>query len=114
MDVINQCELLCDDREAQMQPYWINSSGNDIVRDILRGASANTRERVESLVSEESIKRVINTDLTYADLKNADGPKKETYLWSILYATGYLTDSAKPEGKIHTLVIPNKEILENL
>lgn len=111
-DVINQCKLLCEDSRAPMQPYWINSSGNDIVRDILRGASANTREQVESLVSEESIKRVINTDLTYADLKNADGPKKETYLWSILYATGYLTDSARPEGKIHTLVIPNKEILE--
>lgn len=111
-DVINQCELLCEDCEAPMQPYWINSSGNDIVRDILSGASANTREQIESLVSEESIKRVINTDLTYADLKNADKPKKETYLWSILYATGYLTDSAKPEGKIHTLVIPNKEILE--
>jgi len=111
-DVINQCKLLCEDSRAPMQPYWINSSGNDIVRDILRGASANTREQVESLVSEESIKRVINTDLTYADLKNADGPKKETYLWSILYATGYLTDSARPEGKIHTLVILNKEILE--
>ncbi len=111
-DVINQCKLLCEDSGASMQLYWINSSGNDIVRDILSEASANTREQIESLVSEESIKRVINTDLTYADLKDADGPKKETYLWSILYATGYLTDSAKPEGKIHTLVIPNKEILE--
>lgn len=111
-DVVNQCELLCENHEAPMQPYWVNSSGNDIIRDILSGASANTREQIESLVSEESIRRVINTDLTYADLKDADRPKKETYLWSILYATGYLTDSVKPEGKIHTLVIPNKEILE--
>ena len=60
-----------------MQPYWINSSGNDIVRDILRGASANTREQVESLVSEESIKRVINTDLTYADLKMQTSQRKK-------------------------------------
>ena len=111
-DVVNQCKLLCEDSRAPMQPYWINSSGNDIVKEILSRASANTREQVESLVSEESIKRVINTNLTYADLKDADRPMKETYLWSILYATGYLTDSARPEGKIHTLVIPNKEILE--
>lgn len=111
-DVINQCKLLCEDSEASMQPYWINSSGNDIVRDILNEASASTREQIESLVSEESIKRIINTDLTYVDLKNADISKKETYLWSILYATGYLTDTARPEGKFHTLIIPNKEILK--
>ncbi len=111
-DVINQCETLYSDREAPMQSYWVNSSGNDIVRDILNGASANTKEQIESLVSEESIKRAINTDLTYADLKNASKVQRETYLWSILYATGYLTDAARPEGKIHTLVIPNKEILE--
>lgn len=111
-DVINQCDILRTDKDAPMKPYWINSSGNDIVRDILSGASANTREQIECLVSEESIKRTINTDLTYADLKNANKVQKETYLWSILYATGYLTDAARPEGRIHTLVIPNKEILE--
>ncbi len=111
-DVINQCGLLYEDRKAPMQSYWINSSGNDIVRDILNGASANTKGQIESLVSEESIKRPINTDLTYADLKHADKIQKETYLWSILYATGYLTDAARPEGRIHTLVIPNKQILE--
>ncbi len=111
-DVINQCKILCEDSKAPMQSYWVNSSGNDIVRDILNGASANTKEQLECLVSEESIKRAINTDLTYADLKNADKVQKETYLWSILYATGYLTDAKKPEGKTHTLVIPNKEVLE--
>ena len=111
-DVINQCKILCEDSKAPMQSYWVNSSGNDIVRDILNGASANTKEQLECLVSEESIKRAINTDLTYADLKNASKVQRETYLWSILYATGYLTDAARPEGKIHTLVIPNKEILE--
>ena len=111
-DVINQCKLLCGENEAPMKSYWINSSGNDIVKDILNGASANTREQIECLVSEESIKRVVNIDLTYADFKNADKIRKETYLWSILYITGYLTDAAKPSGKIHTLVIPNKEILE--
>lgn len=111
-DVINQCKLLYSNINAPMRPYWINSSGNDIVRDILSGASANTREQIECLVSEESIKCTINTDLTYADLKNANKVQKETYLWSILYATGYLTDAARPEGRIHTLVIPNKEILE--
>ena len=111
-DVISQCKLLCRDVDAPMQPCWINSNSNDIVRDILNGASANTKEQIKCLVSGESIRRVINTDLTYADLKSADKVRKETYLWSILYATGYLTDAARHEGKIHTLVIPNKEILE--
>ncbi len=111
-DVINQCELLCEDKEAPMQSYWVNSSSNDIIKDILNNASASTRAQLEYLISGESIKRKINPDLTYGDLKNPDKIKKETYLWSILYSTGYLTDKVKPEDKIHTLVIPNKEILE--
>lgn len=35
----------------------------------------------------------------------------QTYLWSVLFATGYLTDTVKPENGIHKLVIPNREIL---
>lgn len=111
-DVISQCKLLCRDVDAPMQQCWINSNSNDIVRDILNGASANTKEQIKCLVSGESIRQVINTDLTYADLRDANKVQKETYLWSVLYSTGYLTDAARPEGKIHTLVIPNKEILE--
>ena len=49
-------------------------------------------------------------ELTYTDLENKDQDVKQTYLWSVLYATGYLTDAGKPEHGVHKLVIPNLEV----
>ena len=50
--------------------------------------------------------------LTYSDFDSREPQKKQTYLWSILFAAGYLTDAEEPAGRIHKLVIPNREILE--
>jgi hypothetical protein len=50
-------------------------------------------------------------ELTYADLKDQDRENRQTNLWSILYASGYLTDAAAPRQDLHKLVIPNKEVL---
>ncbi|MDE7479213.1 MAG: PD-(D/E)XK nuclease domain-containing protein, partial [Lachnospiraceae bacterium] len=52
-------------------------------------------------------------ELTYADLNNEDITIRETYLWSVLYATGYLTEALEQAGgDLHKLVIPNREILQ--
>lgn len=46
-------------------------------------------------------------ELTHTDLDNKDQDVRQTYLWSVLYATGYLTDAGKPEHGIHKFIIPN-------
>lgn len=50
-------------------------------------------------------------ELTYTDLDSKNESLRQTYLWSVLFATGYLTDFSAPNGKVHKLVIPNKEVL---
>lgn len=40
-----------------------------------------------------------------------DEEARQTYLWSVLFATGYLTDAGKPENGLHKLMIPNREVL---
>lgn len=52
-----------------------------------------------------SIDKAINRELTYRDLYSSIDN-----LWSVLYATGYLTVSERPRGDIFRLVIPNREI----
>ncbi len=109
-DVINQCDLLTVSKDAPMRPHWENSSSNAIVRDILEEATEATKAEIEALISGEAVEKEIIPELTYTDLDNEDRGIRQTYLWSILYSTGYLTDAGKPEGRIHKLVIPNKEI----
>ncbi len=92
-----------------MEPHWENSS-NAIVRDILEEATEITKGEIEALIAGEAVEKEIIPELTYTDLDNKNVNIRQTYLWSVLYSTGYLTDAEKPKGGRHKLVIPNKEI----
>lgn len=50
-------------------------------------------------------------ELTYTDPASEDREIRQMYLWSMLFATGYLMDARKTDGGYHRLVIPNKEVL---
>ena len=103
-DVINYCAYLRADPDALPRPFWINTSGNDIIRVFLQKAKARTRGEVERLIDGESVPKKIRQELTYRDLyKDIDN------IWSVLFTTGYLTQRGK-EGEVYQLVIPNREI----
>lgn len=110
-DVINQCDKLRAWREAPMESHWENSSGNMIVQDILTTATETTKSQIEALISGEMVEKALIPELTYTDLESEDEETRQTYLWSVLFSTGYLTDAGKPENGIHKLVIPNREVL---
>lgn len=65
-----------------MQPHWINSSSNSIIKDIINNATATTRNQIEALVSGEIITQEIIPELTYSDLNSS---RQQDYLWSVLY-----------------------------
>ena len=83
-----------------------------IIKDILDSPSNTVKRQLEELVSGECIRQEIIPGLVYPDLKSSDSRKRQLALWSVLYTTGYLTDAKEPDGNIHTLVIPNREIQE--
>ena len=56
------------------------------------------------------MKKKIIPEMTYQDLASEDAEEKMTYLWSLLYNTGYLTDTERVTGGIHSLAIPNREV----
>jgi len=104
-DVINYIDLLRADPAAEPKAFWINTSGNDIIRKFLRMAKQSTRREIERLVAGESIAKRVREELTYRDLyENIEN------VWSVLFTTGYLTKRGKAEGNIYQLAIPNREI----
>lgn len=104
-DVINYIKLLCSDSNAIPRAFWLNTSGNDIIRKFLQVAGPRTRREIESLIEGKSIQKRINQELTYCDLY-----KNEENLWSVLFTTGYLTQCKKIDEDIYRLAIPNLEI----
>lgn len=105
-DVINYCDALLADPEAQPKNYWSNTSGNEAVRRFIwESDKAAVRREIEKLVAGEVITKEIHQELTYKDMyASVDN------LWSVLFTTGYLTQRGKPEGNSFSLAIPNMEI----
>ena len=105
-DVLNYCDSLLDDKEAQPENYWINTSSNDAVkRFIQESANYTTKREIESLIAGEVITKEIYQELTYPEIyQTIDN------IWSLLFTTGYLTQRGKAEGRQMKLAIPNLEI----
>ena len=104
-DVINYCADLRADPKASPRAFWINTSGNDIIRSFIQAARPGTRRELELLINGESVTKKINQELTYRELySNIDN------LWSVLFMTGYLTLRGEADGDTCQLAIPNQEI----
>ena len=111
-DVINHVDHLRDDSDAKPQTYWINSSGNSLVRRLINRADSSTKDEIERLIAGEAIEKVIRLDLTYDEIDNSIDN-----IWSVLFTTGYLTKIGEvklpdSENYAYKLVIPNKEVRE--
>ena len=104
-DVINRVDDLCDTPEAEPKCYWINSSGNALVKRFVSIANRTTQDEIERLIAGEPIEKSLRLDLTYDEIdKSIDN------IWSVLFTTGYLTQVGMTEQGAYKLVIPNKEV----
>ena len=105
-DVINYCDDLCADERAQPKAYWINTSGNEMVRRLIsKGTDGTTQFEIERLIAGETITKTLNENLTHNEIDaNIEN------IWSLLYMTGYLTSVGYPNGRQYELRIPNKEV----
>lgn len=113
-DVINYASDHLADMEVPAKMYWVNTSGNDIVKMLLKRADSTMKDEIEQLAEGRSINKRIKTELAYPDL---DMPQEgapdinKNNLWSLLFTTGYLT-AKEPSwnAKDYGLIIPNREI----
>lgn len=104
-DVINYVDLLNIFSNKTPQPFWINTSSNDLVKRFIYMADKKTRDDIERLVAGEVIEKEIHQELTYDEIdKSIDN------LWSVLFTTGYLTQVGINKDGYFKLKISNEEI----
>lgn len=106
-DVINYCDELLADPSAPPKNYWANTSGNDLIRRLLKKADQTTKDEVEELLNGGQVTKRIKQELTYRDIDDS-----VENVWSVLYATGYLTGThvEQADADIFRLWMPNGEI----
>ena len=100
---------LYSDVEAYPHPYWINTSSNDIIKDLIARADRETKRQIETLLGGGTLDIQVHEEVTYGDM-HSNGEN----LWNFLYFTGYLTkESEYFKGKYIFLKvrIPNIEVM---
>ena len=105
-DVIYYVNKRRTDPALQPQNYWLNTSGNEVVRHFIEALGDGvTRTEMERLIGGEIVQKEIHEEMTYHDLYVDMGN-----VWSVLFMTGYLTQRGRADGNLYNLVIPNREI----
>ena len=106
-DVINYCDELLAAPNTPPKNYWANTSGNDLIRRMLKNANLTTKSEVEELLNGGKISKRIKQELTYREINDSI-----ENVWSVLYATGYLTGMhvEQADADLFQLWIPNGEI----
>ncbi|MBQ9307627.1 MAG: AAA family ATPase [Clostridia bacterium] len=88
MDIYNPWSILNYLRTGVTAPYWVNTSSNELVSDLVR-LHANTLDRFSSLLQGNSIAADVMEDASFRDLEH-----NESAIWGILLSSGYLRSDA--------------------
>ncbi len=93
--------------DRKLEPYWVNTSSNDIIKTILKN-STTVKEKIERLLKGETIEVPINEETVIVGIEN-----NEDNIWGLMLGTGYLRPeeieirNGKKVGKVK---LPNYEI----
>lgn len=106
-EVYNPWSILNFLQSKELRAYWVDTSGNDLINDVLKTTNKYTIRALEKLFNGEGLKQNISST---SDLSRLLG---EDELWELLLFSGYLTVKEKigdVHESIYTLRLPNKEV----
>jgi hypothetical protein len=97
--------------DKEFRPYWVNTSDNAIVEQLLTRGGKELRVELERLIGGESIEKPVEENIVFAEIE-----KREELLWSFLLFAGYLkcadkrVDEHDPTITLAQLCLPNLEV----
>lgn len=100
--------LNCLADRGALAPYWVNTSENALMKQLITQAPYNLKADLEVLLNGGSIEKTIEDGVVFTQLE-----KSSEAIWSLLLFSGYLTIGATPSyGTPVNLRIPNLEVEE--
>ena len=103
-EVYNPWSILNFLRYKELRAYWVDTSGNDLIKDVLKIVTKNTIEALERLFNGEGLKQNISGTSDLSKLLS------EEELWELMLFSGYLTVEEKIDQDNYVLRLPNKEV----
>ena len=105
-EVYNPWSIINFLRFKELRAYWVDTSGNDLINDVLKKITKDTIRALERLFNGEGLRQNISGTSDLSKLLD------ENELWELLLFSGYLTIEEKIDQKNYILRLPNKEVKE--
>ena len=114
-DLYNPWSIINFLREGKFDAYWVNTSGNALVNQLIQKGSCKIKEQMEDLMLGKSIFVPIDEEIVYNQLDDS-----EEAIWSLLLASGYLKALQVIEEdtffggieRIYELALTNVEVIQ--
>ncbi len=105
-EVYNPWSILNFLEDRELEAYWVDTSNNFLINDILKNTNSEINDSLEKLFNGERIEEIITGNSDLSSLLSYHE------IWELLLFSGYLTIDKKIDRKLYSLRIPNKEINE--
>ena len=103
-EVYNPWSILNFLQDKELRAYWVDTSGNDLINDVLKKITKDTVRALERLFNGEGLRQNISGTSDLSKLLD------ENELWELLLFSGYLTIEEKVDEDNYILRLPNKEV----
>ena len=103
-EVYNPWSILNFLQDKELRAYWVDTSGNDLINDVLKKITKDTVRALERLFNGEGLRQNISGT---SDLSKILGNDE---IWELMLFSGYLTIKERIDQDNYILRLPNKEV----
>ena len=103
-EVYNPWSILNFLQDKELRAYWVDTSGNDLINNVLKMRNKNIITALERLFNGDGLKQNLSGTSDLSKILSDDE------IWELLLFSGYLTVEEKINQDNYILRLPNKEV----
>ncbi|OHU83597.1 AAA family ATPase [Fusobacterium nucleatum] len=103
-EVYNPWSILNFLQDKELRAYWVDTSGNDLINNVLKMKNKNIITALERLFNGEGLRQNLSGTSDLSKILSNDE------IWELLLFSGYLTIEEKIDQDNYILRLPNKEV----
>ena len=103
-EVYNPWSILNFLQDKELRAYWVDTSGNDLIKNVLKMTNKNIITALERLFNGEGLRQNLSGTSDLSKILSDDE------IWELLLFSGYLTIEEKIDQDNYILRLPNKEV----
>ena len=109
-DLYNPWSITCFLEEKKYKPYWVNTSSNKMIAQLIQRGTPEIKTMMEDLLEGKELVTELDEEIIFEQLG-----KKKNAIWSLLLASGYLKvnqiyEDEKTDRFVYHLMITNREV----